>query len=85
MPIPEGQVQVPHLDGSGIVDAVGPGVENVAPGDRVWLWLVAFKRLEGTAQEYATVPARRPARCPTRLHWSWAPASGFPSSPLITR
>lgn len=58
MPIPEGQVQVPHLDGSGIVDAVGPGVENLVPGDRVWLWLVAFKRLEGTAQEYATVPAR---------------------------
>jgi NADPH2:quinone reductase len=58
MPIPEGRVQVPHLDGSGIVDAVGPGVEDVVPGDRVWLWLVAFKRLEGTAQEYATVPAR---------------------------
>jgi NADPH2:quinone reductase len=58
MPIPEGQVQVPHLDGSGIVDAVGPGIEDLAPGDRVWLWLVAFKRLEGTAQEYATVPAR---------------------------
>ena len=58
MPIPDGHVQVPHLDGSGIVDAVGPGVEDLAPGDRVWLWLVAFKRLAGTAQEYATVPAR---------------------------
>jgi len=58
MPIPDGKVQVPHLDGSGIVDAIGPGVEGLAPGDRVWLWLVAFKRLEGTAQEYATVPAR---------------------------
>ncbi|WP_371579751.1 NADPH:quinone reductase [Streptomyces sp. NBC_01314] len=58
MPIPDGQVQVPHLDGSGIVDAVGPGVEGLVPGDRVWLWLVAFKRLEGTAQEYATVPVR---------------------------
>ncbi|MFI1359831.1 NADPH:quinone reductase [Streptomyces sp. NPDC020898] len=58
MPIPDGQVQVPHLDGSGIVDAVGPGAEHLVPGDRVWLWLVAFKRLEGTAQEYATVPAR---------------------------
>ncbi len=58
MPIPDGQVQVPHLDGSGIVDAVGPGIDDFVPGDRVLLWLVAFKRLEGTAQEYATVPAR---------------------------
>lgn len=57
MPIPEGGVQVPHLDGAGIVDAVGPGVSHLEPGDRVWLWLVAFRRLEGTAQELATVPA----------------------------
>src|SRR3546814_11344179 len=64
MPIPEGAVQVPHLDGAGIVDAVGPGVSHLEPGDRVWLWLVAFKRLEGTAQEFATTPAELVSRLP---------------------
>src|SRR5215470_1239912 len=29
--------QVPGADGSGVVDAIGPGVENVKPGDRVLL------------------------------------------------
>jgi NADPH2:quinone reductase len=78
MPIPDGQVQVPHLDGSGIVDAVGPGVENLVPGDRVWLWLVAFKRLEGTAQEYATVPVRLVRRLPDTASLELGASLGVP-------
>lgn len=57
MPIPDGRFQVPHHDGAGYVDAVGEGVDSVAVGQRVWVWLVAYQRLEGTAQEYAVIPA----------------------------
>jgi NADPH2:quinone reductase len=57
MPIPAGRFQVPHLDGAGTVDAVGEDVDSALVGQRVWVWLVAYKRLEGTAQEFATIPA----------------------------
>src|SRR5581483_8624005 len=48
--------QVPDQDGSGVVDAVGPGVEPALIGLRVWVWEAAHGRPEGTAQEYALVP-----------------------------
>lgn len=51
---------VPNQDGAGVVDAVGPGVDSVAVGDRVWVTLAAFQRpLCGTAQEYTVVPVER--------------------------
>ena len=49
--------KVPNQDGSGVVDAVGPDVTDLAPGDRVWLWDVAFQTDEGTAQQSVTLPA----------------------------
>ncbi|RIJ54778.1 alcohol dehydrogenase catalytic domain-containing protein, partial [Clavibacter phaseoli] len=38
LPFPE---VVPNQDGSGIVDAVGPDVTDLAVGDRVWIMLAA--------------------------------------------
>ncbi|MGE0218757.1 NADPH:quinone reductase [Mycolicibacterium sp.] len=49
--------QVPNQDGAGVVDAVGDGVSSVKSGDRVWIWDAAWKRAEGTAQEYVVLPA----------------------------
>lgn len=78
MPIPDGAVQVPHLDGSGVVDAVGPGVTRLEPGDRVWLWMVAFKRLDGTAQELVTVPAELVRRLPSSASFELGASLGVP-------
>ncbi len=51
---------VPNQDGAGVVDAVGPDVDGLAVGDRVWVTLAAFGRpLSGTAQEYTVIPAER--------------------------
>src|SRR4051794_17537948 len=41
--------QVPDQDGSGVVEAVGPGVEAALQGLRVWVWEAAYQRPEGTA------------------------------------
>ena len=60
---PEG-FQVPHQDGSGVVDAVGDGVTDREVGDRVWLYLAAFQNRHGTAAEYAVVPAGRTVPLP---------------------
>jgi NADPH2:quinone reductase len=78
MPIPEGRFQVPHLDGAGIVDAIGADVDSIVVGQRVWLWLVAHKRLEGTAQEYAVVPAELVAPLPERASFDLGASLGVP-------
>ena len=56
-PGPDGQI--PNQDGSGTVDAVGPGVDPVLVGERVWIWEAAWQRPYGTAAEYTVVPARQ--------------------------
>ncbi|MEU8195068.1 NADPH:quinone reductase [Microbispora amethystogenes] len=53
MPYPE---VTPHHDGGGVIDAVGPGVEAFAPGDRVWVMTAGFGYNTGTAQEFTVVP-----------------------------
>ncbi|WP_022878416.1 NADPH:quinone reductase [Microbacterium sp. B19] len=49
----------PNQDGAGTVDAIGPGVDDVSVGDRVWIYLAAHQRASGTAAEYSVVPAAR--------------------------
>ena len=56
--------QVPHQDGTGVVDAVGDGVSTPTPGQRVWLYLAAFGNRYGTAAEYAVLPAERAVPLP---------------------
>ena len=56
---------VPGQDGAGVVDAVGPGVTELAVGDRVWTMLAQHTRPGGTAQEQVVLPVEqrhRPAR-----------------------
>src|SRR5690349_8003411 len=48
---------IPHSDGAGIIDQVGPGVLTARLGERVWLHSAQFQRADGTAAEYVTVPA----------------------------
>lgn len=49
----------PHLDGAGVIDAVGDGVERSRVGQRVWLFMAAAGRPTGTAAEFTVVPADR--------------------------
>ena len=56
--VPVDPPQVPGQDGSGVVDAVGGGVEAALHGQRVCLWEAAHLRpAGGTAQEYSVLPA----------------------------
>lgn len=56
--------QVPHQDGSGVIDALGDGVTDRRVGQRVWLYLAAFQNRYGTAAQYAVVPTERTVALP---------------------
>jgi NADPH2:quinone reductase len=71
--------QVPNQDGSGVVDAVGQGVEAALLGLRVWIWEAAHLRpAGGTAQEYAVVPARHVVLLPDVASFSLGASLGVP-------
>ena len=70
--------QVPNQDGSGVVDAVGPGVEEALLGLRVWVWEAAYQRVEGTAQEHALVPRHRVAHLPDVASYDLGASLGVP-------
>jgi NADPH2:quinone reductase len=71
--------QVPNQDGSGVVDAVGGGVDPALLGLRVWVWEAAHLRPSGgTAQEYAVVPARHVVLLPDVASFDLGASLGVP-------
>ncbi len=70
--------QVPNQDGSGVVDAVGQGVEEALLGLRVWVWESAYQRPEGTAQEYALVSRHNLALLPDTASFDLGASLGVP-------
>lgn len=58
-PTPSSTHRIPHQDGSGIVDAVGPGVDRRLLGRGVWVYHAALGRTSGTAAEWVCLPVGR--------------------------
>jgi NADPH2:quinone reductase len=75
-PFPE---VTPNQDGAGVVDALGEGVENLAVGDRVWVYLTGHQRPTGTAQEYTNLPADRVVRLPAGTSFDVGASLGVPA------
>lgn len=77
LPFPE---VVPNQDGSGVVDAVGAGVDNVAVGDRVWLALSGNENENGgTAAQFAVLPADRVFPLPDEASFELGASLGVPA------
>ena len=75
-PFPE---VTPNQDGAGVVDALGEGVDNLAMGDRVWVYLAGHERPTGTAQEYTNLPAGRVVRLPPGTSFDIGASLGVPA------
>ena len=50
-----GEFQIPHHDGAGLIDQVGPGVDPGRRGERVWVYHGAVGQPFGTAAEVVCV------------------------------
>lgn len=65
---------VPGWDAAGVVEAVGPSVVEVTPGEEVFAYCRKHFIGEGTYAEYVTVPVTFVARKPRRLSFEEAGA-----------
>ncbi|HWG72792.1 MAG TPA: NADPH:quinone reductase [Acidimicrobiales bacterium] len=71
--------QIPHHDGAGEIDAVGPGVDGSRVGQRVWVWLAAAGRRWGTAAEWTVVPKDRAVPMPEGTSFELGASLGVPA------
>lgn len=69
----------PGQDGAGTVEAVGEGVTDLAPGDRVWLRMAQHGRPIGTAAELTVQPADQVARLPEGVSYDVGASLGVPA------
>jgi len=71
--------QIPHHDGAGTIDAVGPGVSPGRIGERVWVWLAAAGNRWGTAAEWTVVPSGHATRLPDATSLELGASLGVPA------
>lgn len=77
---PKGFPEVtPHLDGAGVIDAVGEGVDRSRVGQRVWLFMAAAGRPTGTAAEFTVVPAGQAVSLPDEAGFDVGASLGVPA------
>ena len=70
---------VPHSDGAGTIDAVGPGVAEGRIGERVWLYCGQWQRPLGTAAEYIAIRADHAIALPDNVETVAGACLGIPA------
>ena len=70
---------VPHSDGAGVIEAVGPGVDPARVGERVWVWNAGWQRAFGTAADYVALPAEQAVRLPDGTAFAEGACFGIPA------
>lgn len=78
-PRPIDDFQIPHHDGAGVIDAVGPGVDRSRIGQRVWTWLAAANRRWGTAAQWTVVPEHQAVPLPAGVSAELGASLGVPA------
>ena len=78
-PRPMDGFQIPHLDGAGVIDAVGAGVDASRIGQRVWVWMAAAGRRWGTAAQWSVLPSRHAVPLPDGVSDELGACLGVPA------
>ncbi|GIF77160.1 NADPH:quinone reductase [Asanoa siamensis] len=71
--------QVPNQDGAGVVDEVGPGVDPARIGERVWLYMAAYRRPWGSAAQYTVIPSDQAVPLPENASMQLGATLGVPA------
>ncbi len=74
----EGYV-IPHSDGAGVIESVGPGISVDRIGQRVWVYQAQFGRNCGTAAQYVSLPAALAAALPENTGFDVGACMGIPA------
>lgn len=75
-------VIIPHSDGAGDIDALGPGVPDRI-GERVWIWNGQWQRPFGTSAEYIVVPSAQAVHLPQTLSYAEGACLGIPARTAV--
>lgn len=70
---------IPHSDGAGVIEAVGPGVSPARVGERVWVWNGQWRRAFGTAAQYIALPEAQAVRLPAGTSFEAGACLGIPA------
>lgn len=70
---------IPHSDGAGVVEAVGPWADRNLVGRRVWMWNAQWRRASGTAAEYVAIPVEQLAPLPDAASFEAGATLGIPA------
>ncbi len=70
---------IPHSDGAGVIDAVGPGISKARIGERVWVYQAQYQRRLGTAAQFVTLPAQRAVTLPEKTSFEVGACLGIPA------
>jgi NADPH2:quinone reductase len=76
---PEFPFQVPNQDGVGVIEAVGPGVDEARVGERVWVYFAAWRRQWGTAAQWSVVPTEQAVPLPPEASDELGASLGIPA------
>jgi len=69
---------VPHSDGAGVIEAVGPGVDTARTGSRVWVYGAQSYRPFGTAARSTVVPSALAVALPDEVSEETGACLGIP-------
>jgi NADPH:quinone reductase len=70
---------IPHSDGAGEIDRVGPEVSPTRLGERVWVWNGQWRRPFGTAAEWIVLPSEQAVRLPASISVEAGACLGIPA------
>lgn len=69
---------IPHSDGAGVIEGLGPGVTGLRVGQRVWTYHAQWARPNGTAAQFVALPAVLVRPLPDSVSFEQGACLGIP-------